>query len=181
MNRYDNRALLTGRVRTAIVHSPHLFKNGCEQAVLFHVGRINPSLIPFSWHRLLRQSGATIGSMTLGIAAEICVAAGSNDVLSLKAWYLAGVDFNRVRNASGRTPLHEAVCSLCKEAVEYLLSRGINPATEDNLGFSALQNGIQLEKTLCVNNTEKHFIICDILNSLNNCEVFRDSLEKTKV
>ena len=74
---------------------------------------------------MLRESGGNIGPGTLGIATEICVAASNNDVALLESWNLAGISLN-LRNATGRTPLHEAVCALCRESVEYLLSRDVS-------------------------------------------------------
>lgn len=118
--------------------------------------------------RLLHQSGGHIGSITSELSAEICTAASSNDVALLEAWHLAGVELN-VRNATGRTPLHEAVCALCKEAVDYLLSLGINSGIKDNLGKSALENALELEHVLTSGkqgNDKEMIIIHAIIHSL---------------
>ena len=95
--------------------------------------------------RLLRESGGNIGPCTLGIATEICVAASNNDVALLESWNLAGISLN-LRNATGRTPLHEAVCALCKESVEYLLSRDVDVSVRDNLGHRAFDNALEIQR-----------------------------------
>lgn len=131
--------------------------------------------------RLLRQSGAHAGPITTGIAAEICAAAGSNDVALLEAWCLAGVELN-VRNATGRTPLHEAVCALRKEAVVYLLSCEIDSKIKDNLGKTALENATELEQVLSAGseeNNEQRKTVREIINSLKKHDALRNS-EKLK-
>lgn len=129
--------------------------------------------------RLLHQSGGHVGPITQGVAAEICAAAGSNDVALLEGWYLAGIDLS-VRNATGRTPLHEAVCALRKEAVDYLLSHDINTEITDNLGKTALENAMELEQTFSTckqdNVEKKAILIRSIRNSLEKHEVLRNGM-----
>ena len=95
----------------------------------------------------------------------------------LEGWYLAGVDLS-VRNATGRTPLHEAVCALSKEAVDYLLSHDINTEIIDNLGKTALENAVELEQALSTckqdNVEKKATLIRAIRNSLEKHEVLRN-------
>ena len=120
--------------------------------------------------RLLKESGGNIGPVTAGIATEICVAASNNDVVLLESWNLAGISLN-VRNATGRTPLHEAVCALCKESVDYLLSRDIDVSLRDNLGHTALDNALRM-KTVFSNNLkcedEKRKSVFAIITSFDN-------------
>jgi hypothetical protein len=128
---------------------------------------------------LLKESGGNIGPVTVGVATEICVAASNNDVALLESWDLAGMSLN-VRNSTGRTPLHEAVCALCKESVEYLLSRDVDVSVRDNLGHTALDNVLRM-KTMFSNNfksdEEKRKSVFAIVASfqkkglLRNCEI----------
>jgi hypothetical protein len=128
---------------------------------------------------LLKESGGNIGPVTVGVATEICVAASNNDVTLLESWDLAGMSLN-VRNSTGRTPLHEAVCALCKESVEYLLSRDVDVSVRDNLGHTALDNVLRM-KTMFSNNLksdeEKRKSVFAIVASfekkglLRNCEI----------
>ena len=99
---------------------------------------------------MLRESGGSIGPVTVGIATEICVAASNNDVALLESWDLAEISLN-VQNASGRTPLHEAVCALCKESVGYLLSRDVDANVRDNLGHTALDNALEMQNMFLKN------------------------------
>ena len=90
----------------------------------------------------------------VGIATEICVAASNNDVALLECWDLAQISLN-VQNASGRTPLHEAVCTLCKESVDYLLSRDVDASVRDNLGHTALDNALEMQNMFLKNELEE--------------------------
>ena len=54
---------------------------------------------------LLREFGAHLGPTTMDTALEMCALAADNKVDELRAWYLAGVDFN-VGDYDRRTVLH---------------------------------------------------------------------------
>jgi len=49
-----------------------------------------------------------------------------------------GADPNRRVGPDGRTPLHAAVLSNCRESVKFLMILGANPNIKDNSGISAL-------------------------------------------
>ena len=55
--------------------------------------------------RLLRQGGAHLGPTTMERAQELCCSAADDRVDKLRAWHLAGVDFN-VGDYDSRTALH---------------------------------------------------------------------------
>ena len=120
---------------------------------------------------MLRESGGSIGPVTVGIATEICVAACNNDVALLECWNLAGVSLN-VRNATGRTPLHEAVCALCKDGVDYLLSHDVDVSMRDNVGRTALDNALEMQTMFSQTDSskckiDKKKIVFAIIESIN--------------
>ena len=55
--------------------------------------------------KLLREAGAHLGPTTVDVVMELCCLAADDRVDMLRAWYLAGVDFN-VGDYDGRTALH---------------------------------------------------------------------------
>lgn len=102
--------------------------------------------------RLLRDSGGQVGPVAAGIATEICVAASSNDVALLESWNLAGISLD-IPNATGRTPLHEAVCALCKDSVDYLLSRDVDLSMRDNIGHTAHDCAMAIQHRILENSS----------------------------
>ena len=145
--------------------SSHIFISPILDANIINYSRISHF---FALNcRLLRESGGNTGPVTVGIATEICVAASNNDVALLESWNLAGISLN-VRNATRRTPLHEAVCALCKESVDYLLSRDVDVNMRDNLGHTALDNALRMQTMLSNNlkcENEKRKIVSAIITS----------------
>lgn len=116
--------------------------------------------------RLLRESGGSIGPVKAGIATEICVAATNDDVALLDCWNHAGISLN-VLNATGRTPLHEAVCALCKKSVDYLLSHDVDPCIRDNLGQTAFENALQIQSNVKLDD-EKRKLVSAIIAAFEN-------------
>ena len=119
--------------------------------------------------RLLIESGGNIGPVTVGIATEICAAASSNDVALLESWDLGRISLN-IPSATGRTPLHAAVCALCTESVDYLLSRDVDVNARDNLGHTPHDNATEMKRVFSTENSkqneEKKRIIANMIGSL---------------
>ncbi|XP_068681912.1 60 kDa lysophospholipase-like isoform X1 [Montipora foliosa] len=88
---------------------------------------------------LLREFGAHLGPTTMDTALEMCALAADNKVDELRAWYLAGVDFN-VGDYDRRTVLHVAVCQNNIKSVKFLLECGVDLSVRDLYGFTPLRN-----------------------------------------
>ncbi|XP_028396009.1 L-asparaginase-like [Dendronephthya gigantea] len=131
--------------------------------------------------RLLRDSGGQVGPVVAGIATEICVAASSNDVSLLESWNLAGISLN-IPNATGRTPLHEAVCALCKESVDYLLSIDVDLNMRDNLGQTAHECAKLIQSRILGNDSnieEKKQKISAIITAFEKNNLLRNERSST--
>lgn len=80
--------------------SPHVFDNHGQTPLHDAIRSNNEEAI-----LLLREFGAHLGPTTVNTALEICSLAADDKVDRLRAWHLAGVDFN-VGDYDRRTALH---------------------------------------------------------------------------
>lgn len=80
--------------------SPHVFDNHGQTPLHDAIRSDNEEAI-----LLLREFGAHLGPTTVNTALEICSLAADDKVDRLRAWHLAGVDFN-VGDYDRRTALH---------------------------------------------------------------------------
>ena len=88
--------------------SPHVVDNHGQTPLHDAIRSVNEEAI-----LLLREFGAHLGPTTTDTALEMCALAADDKVDVLRAWYLAGVDFN-IGDYDRRTALH--VVSSTKKA-----------------------------------------------------------------
>ncbi|PFX27199.1 60 kDa lysophospholipase [Stylophora pistillata] len=114
--------------------SPHVFDHHGQTPLHDAIRSANEEAI-----LLLREFGAHLGPTTVNTALQICSLAADDKVDRLRAWHLAGVDFN-VGDYDRRTALHVAVCRNNVNTVKFLLECGVDMNLRDLYGFTPLKN-----------------------------------------
>lgn len=114
--------------------SPHVFDNHGQTPLHDAIRSANEEAI-----FLLREFGAHLRPTTVNTALKICSLAADDKVDRLRAWHLAGVDFN-VGDYDRRTALHVAVCRNNVNTVKFLLECGVDLNLRDLYGFTPLKN-----------------------------------------